>query len=570
MRAPNPNITNIDFFGIGRSKPFKRPGPGIKSKSISFLGLKSKAPILKNRQSTQDKHSNQIRSFFNPIPMKTTRTFWGQPLFRKERITDKKLSKWGDADLDGTPNYFDCDARNWMKDAKKTKKIEEPNGKPKGKPGRPARVVKDKDIQTAEKETQRIKGRLKKEYLKLGKGAVRRAELEEDIATTIRETGKPPKASKIRRLAELEAGPERSRELTRRKREALDLPQKSSVGEKVEKRIEKIFKPLGIRTISSKEKLIKERIRKAEEEGKPASESDIKELVKLEKKRKISSKAKEAVKSLKELTMGEITTKTGAYTAEAKARSRRIKRMTTRGISALFGSSVLGAGEASRGGRPKGPTGKYMLEGKPVYEAEFQEYQTKQRALNRILPSDVQQAPLSQEQINKIQAEQMQSQMKYQYQQPEQQYQPQALQAQGIQGENGTESVEPLPLDSQQLEQLQQQLSPQPQAGDIEEAQRIAQQKDNILLAPNILKNELKATGGSLLTPTGPQILQAPQIMKGQMRTLDKSKDIPSVRLGERPQTAPFSDTYLDIEIGSNKPVVRRRITEKWMTGEAL
>ena len=41
------------------------------------------------------------------------------PLFRKEsiRTNKRKLSKWGDADLDGSPNYFDCDPRNAFKDA---------------------------------------------------------------------------------------------------------------------------------------------------------------------------------------------------------------------------------------------------------------------------------------------------------------------------------------------------------------------------------------------------------------------------------------------------------------------
>ena len=32
--------------------------------------------------------------------------------FKKESIRSKKLSKWGDADLDGSPNIYDCDPRN--------------------------------------------------------------------------------------------------------------------------------------------------------------------------------------------------------------------------------------------------------------------------------------------------------------------------------------------------------------------------------------------------------------------------------------------------------------------------
>jgi len=38
--------------------------------------------------------------------------------FKKESTKNKKLSKWGDADLDGSPNFFDCDPRKVNKDGK--------------------------------------------------------------------------------------------------------------------------------------------------------------------------------------------------------------------------------------------------------------------------------------------------------------------------------------------------------------------------------------------------------------------------------------------------------------------
>ena len=85
------------------------------------------------------------------------------------------------------------------------------------------------------------------------------------------------------------------------------------------------------------------------------------------------------------------------------------------------------------------------------------------------------------------------------------------------------------------------------------------------------MKGELKAAGGGILTPTGPQIMDAPNAFKGEMRNVYKqSSDLGEIRLSERPQTNPFGNEYLSIEIGSGKPVIRRRITEKWMDGSAL
>ena len=46
-------------------------------------------------------------------------TFWNPKAsnnFKKESIKKKKLSKYGDADLDGSPNLFDCDPREVSKD----------------------------------------------------------------------------------------------------------------------------------------------------------------------------------------------------------------------------------------------------------------------------------------------------------------------------------------------------------------------------------------------------------------------------------------------------------------------
>jgi len=106
---------------------------------------------------------------------------------------------------------------------------------------------------------------------------------------------------------------------------------------------------------------------------------------------------------------------------------------------------------------------------------------------------------------------------------------------------------------------------------EIKMAQQQAQQMDNVLRAPNFMRGELKATGGSILTPIGPSILEAPNSFKGEMRNVTRTNsDNAEIKLSERPQTNPFGQEYLSISLMTGKPMIQRRITEKFMTGEAL
>ena len=45
-------------------------------------------------------------------------SFSSSSLFRKERINQKRLSRYGDVDMDGSPNRFDCDPRKVNKDGR--------------------------------------------------------------------------------------------------------------------------------------------------------------------------------------------------------------------------------------------------------------------------------------------------------------------------------------------------------------------------------------------------------------------------------------------------------------------
>jgi hypothetical protein len=100
------------------------------------------------------------------------------------------------------------------------------------------------------------------------------------------------------------------------------------------------------------------------------------------------------------------------------------------------------------------------------------------------------------------------------------------------------------------------------------QARMVAQKNDNIMNAPRFMMGELKNTGGSILTTKpGDDILHAPDVMKGQLRNINAT---PSVAMGAKPQTMPHNEQYIEIDSISNKPMIKRRTSEKWATGEAL
>lgn len=247
--------------------------------------------------------------------------------------------------------------------------------------------------------------------------------------------------------------------------------------------------------------------------------------------------------------------------ANVQKATKAINKGTRSIVKTLFMTPLTSSPQRGRG-RPRGPSGKYRdPNGNPLYEAQFQEYRARQSALNRMSPSSTQSAPLTMEDIRRMQEGQTI--------QPEQQMSQQMPQ----------EFDELDYYQEQEMMQQPSQMPQMPQRRPIYEdpevrrmRQMIEQQNDNILKAPNFAKGELKATGGSILTPVGPNILDAPNFQKGEMRTLNKGnpQDFSEVKLGSRPQTNPSGDEYLEIEIGSGKPVLRKRPREKWMTGEAL
>ena len=188
--------------------------------------------------------------------------------------------------------------------------------------------------------------------------------------------------------------------------------------------------------------------------------------------------------------------------------------------------------------------------------------------MNRLQPSDNQSQTLSPEYIAYMKAKQA-----------EEQGMTQSMTEEGypMEGQAPIESEMPTTGTSMMQSGQQQEMIRQKRAytrampDEIKQAQAQAQMMDNPLNAPNFMRGELKATGGSLLTPIGPSILEAPKVFQGEMRNVTKSNiDDGEVKMSERGQTNPYGDEYLEIDLGSGKPRLMTRKTEKWMSGEAI
>lgn len=196
-----------------------------------------------------------------------------------------------------------------------------------------------------------------------------------------------------------------------------------------------------------------------------------------------------------------------------------------------------------RPGRPKGTlSGKYIIPGRGAVRVdEYRKWKAKQNEISKI-----------KEEVRVPQRQPVSSQAYEGYEQEYEDYEEEAPQTSNSQDEE-------LVNDYQAAKRYEA----------IRRAQMVEQQNDNILKAPQFMKGELKATGGNILTPNGPNILDAPNINRGEMRNVGQEEK-PAVKLSARPQTNPYGEYYIEIDPVSGKELLRKRISEKWLTGEAL
>jgi hypothetical protein len=632
------NEEDINWFGMPKGKTKSKLNS---NKPLNYFGN----PKVGANVSFLGGNIKKLPQKINYFGFKTTKKYKmsASPLFRKESTKSKKLSRWGDADLDGSPNYFDCDPRKVFKDAKKgvmtaeqlsalylektrpkrdaermLQRIEEdaepiPSNQLRGTEREKvlAQVKKKMRSPEVKKEMREARKAYRKERItegleKVVPGSSKLIKAMEEKRIKDKEVRKPYSELRIKKEKYKQAGEEfakkekeyerakSQRELTPAEEETMkklradekvraESEQKISSLETRSKRIRDLMKGSGLQAgVDVATFVVEEKLAK----GKKPTKKELSALAKAEKKvRKIGDIQSEGRISREILTKapgGQIArvftgagvTKSGEYAPELKAKSARVRRMTKVAAGAIFGPSLTQTrfdSEPRGRGRPPGPSGEYRIGGRPVYESEFQQYAAKQNALNRILPSQQQSATLNPEYIAYMKAKQAaergETQTVYTEDGMPMEGIPQAEQSEGL----PTMGSSMMQTGQQQLEMQQKRAYQRATPDEVRAAQYRAQAVDNPLMAPNIMKGELKAAGGSILTPIGPSILEAPQVFKGEMRNVVKTNpDEGEVKLSERPQTNPYGDEWLDIEIGSGKPVIRKRPREKWMTGEAL
>ena len=611
------NEEKINWLG----KPLKRktkPKSNSKfnSNNINYLGMN-----LKSNVSFLRLGSKQVSQKVNFLGLGKSKKYKmsPSPLFKKESIRKKKrLSKWGDADLDGSPNYFDCDPRNAFKDKIDT------SGKVIAEVKERIRQQKEaekaaKRAEIREKITEKskvIKGRLgegtksgwtelkalgreytrAKEYFPLEEerraSKALRKEHEEQTKKYLRQLEQKDRILEQEGLSEEEvANIEEDKErieanLLNVKEKEIKRQLKAEKVSSVEARTAMIKKLMKQPGLYGAEKVARYTIEEKLARGKKPTKKETTALAKVEKRMKkigdIQQEGKISREILTKVPMGEVgrvltgaaVDKTGEYSKAVKAKAGRVRRMTTYAAGQIFGENLLRTrfdSEPRGRGRPAGPSGEYRIGGRPVYEAEFQQYSAKQNALNRMLPSQQQSATLNPEYLAYMKAQKASERGETQTVMTED-----GMPMEGIPQAEGAEGLPAmgtsmLQTGQQQIEMKEKRAYTLATPDEVKMAQYAAQARDNPLMAPNFMKGELKATGGNILTPIGPSILEAPQVFKGEMRNVVKSNPNEGmIKLGERPQTNPYGDEWLDIEIGSGKPVIRKRIRERWMSGEAL
>lgn len=231
------------------------------------------------------------------------------------------------------------------------------------------------------------------------------------------------------------------------------------------------------------------------------------------------------------------------------AKQSRVISSRIKGIANLLGVTGADALLTGRRGRPR-QSYKYYIPGRgKVGVYEWRAWVADQKRLQK--------AKLKQmEQMQSQYAQQASPQQQQVYQQPQQQPMPQEVQQVQTQEYQAPQQM----LTQQYPSQYQQ---PQQMYTQEQVAQMIAKTKrgavkESILNAKNVFSAEAQAQSNNK------NILQAPNIMRGEM--IDTAADVGP---GQGPMEISRNE-YYDIDPMSGKPFLKRRIEEKWATGEAL
>jgi hypothetical protein len=222
-----------------------------------------------------------------------------------------------------------------------------------------------------------------------------------------------------------------------------------------------------------------------------------------------------------------------------------------------------------KSGRPKGTFKNYIPGRGPVGIYEYRKYARKQKAIARMSGPQYQQqyaAPTIPTQYEPTRGINDQGNYDYsQYQAPQIYNQANVPPDQAVDLQNQAQMYQRATW-NQRYQEMMAKMNP------YQQAQLNEQMSDNPLNAPNFMKGELTNVGGpNSMTYTSPEnnVLNAPNVNLGQMRNVGSYGEQPAVRLSERPVTNPRGDQYTEIDPVSGKVMLKRRISEKWATGEA-
>lgn len=212
--------------------------------------------------------------------------------------------------------------------------------------------------------------------------------------------------------------------------------------------------------------------------------------------------------------------------------------VTLAGVPAAFprakGKSRKGESVRASAGRPKGPSGKFVIPGRgAVYEKEWRKYVSQQKEIARL------------KEKARIKA---------------------LREGKGVPADS--EQFEAAPVEGLPTEQFEEvapvQVVQQRPSQQFQQAQVLSQAPRP---AQGVPRETLDFSRGGVLTPQGGNILNAPNVARGELRGVG---EVSVVKLGERPQTNPRGELFTQIDPVTGKSIVHRRITEKFATGEAL
>jgi hypothetical protein len=252
---------------------------------------------------------------------------------------------------------------------------------------------------------------------------------------------------------------------------------------------------------------------------------EAREGMRLERQKAMQSKAKQIASRLRRVTKP----LTKPETTGLKLASAILPRGTIPRRAYATSEKKESNVRYGRPGRPRGAlSGGYYIPGKGAVDVrEWRKWTAKQRKLKRMMTPQ-------------------QASEQYAKSQSYQESYPQEVPSE-TEGYQPTLQMEQERIRQMQIERMQQVQSPY--------------QENQLTREPGV----------RLATEQSQNILNAPNIMRGEMtKVVSGINEKPIINLPQRPVTNPNGSEFIEIDPASGRPMVRRRITEKWMSGEAL